>query len=53
MEPLELEFTLACSAQHAFAVWTSKTTRWWPADHSVSGDPGLTVTIEPRPGGRI
>lgn len=26
---------------------------WWPSSHSVSGDPGLTVTIEPRVGGRI
>ena len=25
----------------------------WPHDHSVSGDPDLTVTFEPRPGGRI
>jgi uncharacterized protein YndB with AHSA1/START domain len=26
---------------------------WWPHDHSVSGDPDLTVTFEQRPGGRI
>ena len=26
---------------------------WWPHDHSVSGDPELTVTFEPRAGGRI
>jgi uncharacterized protein YndB with AHSA1/START domain len=53
MEPLELSFTVACSPQRAFAVWATKTSMWWPADHTVSGEDGLTVTIEPRPGGRI
>ena len=53
MEPLELAFTVACPPEHAFAVWTERTSLWWPKSHSVSGDPGLSVTIEPRPGGRI
>ena len=26
---------------------------WWPPGHSVSAEPGLTVTFEPRVGGRI
>jgi uncharacterized protein YndB with AHSA1/START domain len=34
-------------------VWTTRTSPWWPHSHSRSGDPGLTVTIEPRPGGRV
>jgi uncharacterized protein YndB with AHSA1/START domain len=53
MEPLELSFTVACSPEHAFSVWATKTSMWWPSDHTVSGEDGLTVTIEPRPGGRI
>jgi uncharacterized protein YndB with AHSA1/START domain len=53
MEPLEMQFTVACSCLHAFEVWTAKTSLWWPHDHSVSGQPGLQVTIEPGPGGRI
>jgi uncharacterized protein YndB with AHSA1/START domain len=53
MEPLELEFTVACSPGHAFELWAARTSSWWPHDHSVSGEPGLTVTFEPRPGGRI
>jgi hypothetical protein len=53
MEPLTLEFTVGCSPDHAFAVWATRTSMWWPHGHSVSGDPGLTVTFEPRPGGRI
>jgi len=53
MEPIELRFTVACSPVHAFEVWATRTSLWWPHSHSRSGDPGLTVTIEPRPGGRI
>ena len=53
MEPLELEFTVACAPTRAFSLWAEHTTRWWPHGHSVSGEPGLTVTFEPRPGGRI
>ncbi len=53
IEPIELSFTVACTAAHAFAVWTERTSLWWPATHSVSQDPGLIVTIEPRVGGRI
>jgi hypothetical protein len=53
MEPIELRFTVDCSPKHAFGVWATRTSLWWPHSHSVSGDPGLTVTFEPRPGGRI
>jgi uncharacterized protein YndB with AHSA1/START domain len=53
MEPLRLEFTVGCPAEHAFEVWAERTSLWWPHGHSVSGEPGLTVTFEPRPGGRI
>jgi uncharacterized protein YndB with AHSA1/START domain len=53
MEPLRLEFIVACSPEHAFDTWARRISQWWPRGHSVSADPGLTVTIEPRPGGRI
>jgi uncharacterized protein YndB with AHSA1/START domain len=53
MEPLEFEFTVACSTEHAFDTWANKTSSWWPSDHSVSGESPLVVTFEPRPGGRI
>ncbi len=53
MEPLELGFTVACPPERAFEVWARRTSLWWPHGHSVSGEPGLTVTFEPRPGGRI
>jgi mannose-6-phosphate isomerase-like protein (cupin superfamily) len=53
MEPLRLEFTVGCPVERAFALWAEQTSRWWPHGHSVSGAAGLTVTFEPRRGGRI
>jgi len=53
IEPIKLELTVACSPKHAFEVWAVNTTEWWPHDHSVSGDRGLTVTFEAKVGGRI
>jgi hypothetical protein len=53
IEPLSLDFELRCGAEHAFDVWTRRTSLWWPASHSVSAAAGLCVTIEPWVGGRI
>ena len=53
MEPLRVEFTVGCDASRAFSLWAEQTTRWWPHGHSVSAERGITVTFEPRPGGRI
>ena len=52
-EPLSLRLELACSPEHAFAVWTSRIDSWWPADHTVTGQPGVEVVLEGRLGGRI
>jgi hypothetical protein len=30
-EPLRMSFEVACSAEHAFATWTSRIASWWPA----------------------
>jgi uncharacterized protein YndB with AHSA1/START domain len=53
IEPLRMSFEVGCPAAHAFDVWTSKISRWWPADHTVSAEAGLEVVLEGRPGGRI
>jgi hypothetical protein len=53
IEPIEIVVPVPCSPEHAFDVWTARTSMWWPTSHSVSGDPGLTVTIEPVVGGRL
>jgi uncharacterized protein YndB with AHSA1/START domain len=51
--PLRFEFQVECSAAHAFSVWTSGIASWWPADHTVTGDAGLDIVLEPGVGGRI
>ena len=53
MDPLELAFTVDCPVEDAFDLWARRTSMWWPSGHSVSADPGLRVTFEPRVGGRI
>jgi Activator of Hsp90 ATPase homolog 1-like protein len=53
IEPLRLTFDVARPASHAFAVWTGDIGRWWPADHTTTGEPDVSVAIEPRLGGRI
>ena len=51
--PLRISFEVACPAEHAFAVWTSRIGTWWPPDHTVSGEADLTVVLEGVVGGRI
>ena len=52
-EPIRLAFDVACPAEHAFAVWTSRISAWWPLDHAVAPEPGLRIVLEPGVGGRI
>jgi uncharacterized protein YndB with AHSA1/START domain len=53
VEPIVIEFEVACSPEHAFDTWANRTSLWWPPSHSMTSAPGLVVTFEPRPGGRI
>ncbi len=52
VEPLRISLEVDCAPEDAFAVWTERFSLWWPADHTVTGDPDLVV-LEPRLGGRI
>jgi activator of Hsp90 ATPase-like protein len=52
-DSLHITFDVACSREHAFAVWTSGIDAWWPRDHTVTADPGLVVVLQGRVGGRI
>ncbi len=52
-EPLQLAFEVASAPAAAFAMWTTRASTWWPADHSVSGERGLQVVFEEGVGGRI
>ena len=53
IEPLRMSFEVDCPAQHAFEVWTARTSRWWPVAHTVTAEAGLQVVFEGRLGGRI
>jgi activator of Hsp90 ATPase-like protein len=50
--PLKISFEVACSAEHAFTVWTSRIGTWWPPDHTVTGHAEVIV-LEGAVGGRI
>jgi hypothetical protein len=51
-DPLRLSFDVACSAEHAFRVWTARIGTWWPPDHTVTGRAELVV-LQSGVGGRI
>jgi uncharacterized protein YndB with AHSA1/START domain len=50
--PLVVELVVDAEPDHAFEVWVARTALWWPAGHTVSGDPAAIV-FEPRVSGRI
>jgi hypothetical protein len=51
--PLRMSFDVACSAEHAFSVWTSGLGTWWPPDHTVTGQADLVIVLQSGVGGRI
>jgi uncharacterized protein YndB with AHSA1/START domain len=51
-EPLRMSFDVACSADHAFTVWTSGIGTWWPPDHTMTGR-AEAVVLQGGVGGRI
>jgi uncharacterized protein YndB with AHSA1/START domain len=53
IEPLRFSYEIDCPVEHAFEVWTTRMSAWWPKGHSASGDPDTLVVLEPRLGGRI
>ena len=53
IEPIRIAFEVSCPAPRAFEVWTARIGQWWPADHTVTAEPDLTVMLEGHAGGRI
>jgi uncharacterized protein YndB with AHSA1/START domain len=53
IDPLRLSYEIRCSPEHAFEVWTTRVSTWWPKGHSASGNPDTLVVLEPCEGGRI
>jgi hypothetical protein len=47
-----MSFDVACSAEHAFNVWTARIGTWWPPDHTATGQADLVV-LQSGVGGRI
>ncbi len=52
MAPVRKTVRVKAPIAHAFAVFTSGLTRWWPHDHGVGKKPIARVLLEPRLGGR-
>jgi uncharacterized protein YndB with AHSA1/START domain len=52
-DPLRISFDVDCSVEHAFSVWTSGISAWWPPDHTVTGRAGLAIVLQGGVGGRI
>jgi hypothetical protein len=52
-DPLRFTLEVDCSVEHAFRTWTAGIGTWWPADHTVTGEPRPAVVLEPGVGGRI
>ncbi|HEY5890980.1 MAG TPA: SRPBCC domain-containing protein [Acidimicrobiia bacterium] len=53
MEPIVVEFEVACSPDHTFEMWTERAAMWWPRSHSMSQDAAMEVSFEPHVGGRV
>lgn len=51
-DALVVEFDVAASPAHAFTTWTERCASWWPADHTLSGNPAA-ITVEPWAGGAV
>jgi len=50
--PVRKTIRVKAPLKHAFEVFTSGLTRWWPHDHSVGKQPIAKVLMEARLGGR-
>ena len=50
--PVRKTIRVEAPIEHAFDVFTSGLTRWWPHDHGVGKKPIRKVMMEPRLGGR-
>ena len=51
--PIELELRLDCSPQRAFETYTERMGEWWDPRYTRDAATFVTVTIEPKVGGRV
>jgi len=52
IEPVRKTLRVQAPLAHAFEVFTSGLTRWWPPNHGIGKKPIQKVLLEPRLGGR-
>jgi hypothetical protein len=53
LQPIALEYHVACSPEQAFEVYTARMGGWWDARYTANADTFESVTLEPRVGGRV
>lgn len=54
IEPVRKSVTVDAPVEHAFRVFTERTTDWWPlGTHSVREELAQAAVIEPRAGGAV
>lgn len=51
--PIVHEFTVSCSPEHAFEVFTARIGEWWDPAYTGNAETLTTVTIDPRMRGQI
>jgi uncharacterized protein YndB with AHSA1/START domain len=51
IEPVRKSVRVEAPIAHAFEVFTSGLTRWWPPNHGIGKKPIAKVLLEPRLGG--
>ncbi len=53
IDPVRLAFEVDCTPEDAFTTWTVDISKWWPRDHTASGEDSVVIGFEPGTGGRI
>jgi hypothetical protein len=51
--PIIHEYSLRCTAEHAFATYSRRIGDWWDGRYTANAATLHAVTIEPRAGGRV
>jgi uncharacterized protein YndB with AHSA1/START domain len=51
--PIAYEYSLRCSAEHAFDTYTGRISEWWDPRYTANAETLQGVTIEPYVGGRV
>jgi uncharacterized protein YndB with AHSA1/START domain len=53
IDPLRISVEVACSAGHAFHIWTDRIDSWWPRDHTATTMARSSICLEKEIGGRL